>query len=72
MVNDFQFTLILYNTAYMLATNDRTVMINTWALTPTTSAPTIQATMLNDFTKVDRFFSGVSGFNLTRTGNKTF
>lgn len=72
VVNDFQFTLILYNTAYMLDTNDRTVMVNTWTISPGTVATTIQSTILSDYSRVERFFSGVSGFNLTRSFNKTF
>lgn len=72
IVNDFQFYLILYNTAYSLATNTRSVTVNMWTLSPTTSATTIQSSMLGDYQQVNRFFSGVSGLNLTRTGNKTF
>lgn len=72
VVNDFQFTLILYNTAYMLDTNDRTVMVNTWVLSPGTDPTVIHSSILSDHVRTDRFFSGVSGLNLTRYGNKTF
>lgn len=72
IVNDFQFYLILYNTAYALATNTRSVMVNMWTLSPSTSATTIQSSMLSDYQQVTRFFSGISGLNLTRSGNKTF
>lgn len=72
IVNDFQFYLILYNTAYSQATMARSVTVNMWTLSPSTTATTIQSSMLSDYQQVNRFFSGVSGLNLTRSGNKTF
>jgi hypothetical protein len=64
--------MVFHNVAQMLDRYERVVLTGLYTIAPTTVMTTLDAQIKTYFKYQERFFSGLSGFNVTKPGSKKF